>query len=56
MINTLQANAIVLNRLAKVGLVSDPVDALTEFKRDSGISDSNFKKFAYLLSLENALD
>ena len=56
MLSTLQANAILLNRLAKVGVVSDPVNALTEFKRESGIGEDHFKRFAYLLSLENALD
>ena len=56
MLSNLQANAIVLNRLAKVGAVSDPMAALIEFKRESGIKDAHFKRFAYLLSLENAID
>ena len=56
MLSTLQANAIVLNRLARVGVVADPVNALIEFKRESGIGGDHFKRFAYLLSLENAID
>ena len=56
MLSSLQANAIVLNRFARVGVVSDPMAALIEFKRESGIKDDHFKRFAYLLSLENAID
>ena len=59
MITTNQANTIVLNRLAAVG-VTDPHDGLVELRhaifRDAPLfnSDEHWQRFAYLLSLEIA--